>query len=202
MCHRYRAELRASQLAELLKIELSRLDSLPDGDLYPTYDVPVVRLTDDGRELVAMSWGLLPFWWKPGKGARSTFQRKTFNARCETIHEKPTFRAAFKTRRCVIPASEFYEGPTGHAAYFRLKDSPVMSFAGLWESCSIGGETVESCTIVTTSPNKLIGQCHHRMPVILDNVDRWLDPDIVEREPLEELFVPYDASRMEERPAE
>ena len=171
-------------------------------DLYPTEILPVVRLnTESVWELVPLEWGLLPFWWKPGRGARSTFHRKTFNARSETIHEKPTFRAAFPSRRCLIPATECYEGAREHAAYFRLAERPLMAFAELWETCRFDDVIVESCTIVTTTANDLVAEFHprRRMPVILpDEVSRqlWVSPDVVSRERLEELFAPIDSRMM------
>lgn len=208
MCHRYRAELRDQQVAELLQVQFARMAEFPERDLYPAKEVPVIRQTEDEDwEMVSMSWGLLPFWWKPGRTARSSFQKKTFNARAETVHKLPSFRAAFKSRRCLIPASGFYEGQKGHVGFFHLADSAVMTFAGLWESCRVDGETIESCTIVTTGANELVSQYHprDRMPVILPDPESrrlWMSFDVVEREPLEGLFEPIDSSLMSHRDVE
>ena len=131
----------------------------------------------------------------------------TFNARGETVHEKPTFRAAFKTRRCLIPWTEFFE----HGWYFSLHPDtvpgqPVSAFAGLWESwnCHETGSAIDSCTIITTAANSLLEQYHpkKRMPVILADAEacrRWLSPDTVERQSIEDLFHPLNADLMVHR---
>ena len=148
--------------------------------------------------MVAAQWGLLPAWWKPsGKSAsRNAFQRKTFNARSETVHEKPTFRSAFKTRRCLLPAVEFFE----KGRYFHFPEHRPFAFAGLWERWEGDDELVETCTLLTTDPNQLVRDAgHHRMPVLLTTEAEyglWLDPDIAERAPLEELFAPHPADAM------
>ncbi|QEG34431.1 SOS response-associated peptidase [Bythopirellula goksoeyrii] len=194
MCHHFRLLNEARQLAKQFKAT-SADDQLPlpFGDFYPLNQIPVIRLDDSGnREIVPMEWGLLPFWWKPSgrKTSRKAFQRKCFNARGETIDTKPTFRAAFKSRRCLIPATEFME--KGH--YFHLSDKEPFVFAGLWERWQSGDETVESCTIVTTTPNAEVQAVgHHRMPVVLteeSDLATWLDSEVVEREPLEEMLRP------------
>ncbi|QEG35124.1 SOS response-associated peptidase [Bythopirellula goksoeyrii] len=194
MCHHFRLLNEARQLAKQFKATIADDQlPLPFGDFYPLSQIPVIRLDDSGnREIVPMEWGLLPFWWKPSgrKTSRKAFQRKCFNARGETIHSKPTFRAAFKSRRCLIPATEFME--RGH--YFYLPDNEPFVFAGLWEHWQGDGEVIESCTIVTTNPNAEIREVgHHRMPVVLiEEVDQasWLDSEVVEREPLNGLLLP------------
>jgi putative SOS response-associated peptidase YedK len=121
---------------------------------------------------------------------RSAFQRKCFNAKSETAHEKPTFRDAFKRHRCLMPASEFFE--KGH--YFHLPERRTFAFAALWEKWRGEEGEVCSCTMLTTEPNAEVrGAGHHRMPVLLTSEEqyaRWLDPEIVERGPLEELMRP------------
>jgi putative SOS response-associated peptidase YedK len=127
-------------------------------------------------EFRLMGWGLIPSWAKdPSIGA------KLINARSETVTEKPSFRAAFKYRRCLIPADGFYEWKkTQRGAkqpfYFSMADNAVFAFAGLWESWN----DIETCTILTTSANSLLQPIHDRMPVILSSEDygRWLDPNI------------------------
>lgn len=193
MCHRYNVNVSPAHLAEIFNVVRVQFDQPLEKDLYPTSIGPVVRLDQDGeRELVPMEWGFLPGWWKPSakSASRKSFQRKCFNARSETVHEKPTYRTAFKTRRCLIPVLKFDE--KDH--WFQLENDRPFAFAGLWERWSSDEETVESYTFLTTEPNALIADVgHHRMPVVLGDVtamNRWLNPDIVEREPLEELFVP------------
>ena len=142
----------------------------------PTQDVPIVRIGDRGREIASCSWGLVPFWAKDTKIAF-----KTINARAETIAEKPSFRAAFKTRRCLVPADGYYEwtkSPDGKQPHrICLPDEGPMSFAGLWERND--KLEVESFTIVTTAAATSIEHIHNRMPVILDEsaYETWLSSD-------------------------
>jgi putative SOS response-associated peptidase YedK len=127
-------------------------------------------------EFRLMGWGLIPSWAKdPSIGA------KLINARSETLTEKPSFRAAFKYRRCLIPADGFYEwqktqGGAKQPFYFSMAGNAVFAFAGLWESWN----DIESCTILTTAANGLLQPIHDRMPVILSPKDygRWLDPSV------------------------
>ncbi len=207
MCHRFNQKANLKDVAEALAVPQVRVEFSTQKDLFPLTDIPVVRLDGDGeREIALCNWGLLPFWWKPSAKHKSpgSFQRMTFNARGETIHEKPTFRAAFKSRRCLIPWTEFFE----HDEYFALEDRELSTFAGLWECWQDPetGDELQSCTIVTTEANELVEQYHpkKRMPVILDDEDsraRWLSPDIVERPPLEELLRPFPADVMRHWPA-
>ena len=147
----------------------------------PSQDVPAIRLEEDKRRLVFLRWGLIPFW----SGDPGTWYR-AINARSETVHKTPAFRAAFRKRRCIIPAGGFFEwlkkGKEKQPYYIRRKDGRPMAFAGLWEHWE--GEdkgeskTIESCTIITTVSNKLVGELHNRMPVILEarDFEPWLDP--------------------------
>ena len=172
-------------------------------DLFPLADMLVLRMDQDGdRELATCNWGLLPFWWKPSAKHKThkSFQRMTFNARGETIHEKPSYREAFKSKRCLIPWTEFFE----HGWYFKVRDSAVSAFAGLWQSWTDleSGLSLETCTIITCPANELVEQYHpkKRMPVILDDAEshrRWLDSDVVERPAIDDLISPFPASRME-----
>ncbi len=155
-------------------------------NIAPSQEVAALRLGPGdvrARHLVALRWGLIPSWAKePGIGNRM------INARAETIAEKPAFRAAFRHRRCLIPADGFYEWKTerGRKQPYRiaLESGAPFAFAGLWERWegAIGGVrgegAVESCTIVTTEANERLRAIHHRMPVILapETYDLWLDP--------------------------
>lgn len=191
MCHHYvgqKANLEFYEAAFHVRSNPRQLE-IPSGEFYPLKDVPVIRLDGNGdREIVAFSWGLLPAWWKPKseKDKPQAFQRKCFNARSEEVHNKPTYRSAFKSRRCLLPAAKFME--KDH--YFSFPDERPFAFAGLWESWNKG--IIESCTLLTTEPNEeVLGVGHHRMPVILSSEEeyaRWLDPEIVERGPLEDLM--------------
>jgi putative SOS response-associated peptidase YedK len=130
------------------------------------------------RELTFLHWGLIPSWSKDRKiGSR------LINARSETVTEKPSFRAAFKRRRCLIPADGFYEwqrqGSRKQPIYIHSHDGAPFALAGLWETWQAAdGSVIDSCTILTTEPNELMEPIHNRMPVILEppDYDTWLHP--------------------------
>jgi putative SOS response-associated peptidase YedK len=200
MCHRFQAKLRMKDLVEEFSLPPQTSLPFPETDRYPGSDVASILLDPDGeRELALLNWGLLPRWWKPSAKYHSpqAFQRITFNARSETIHEKPSFRDAFQRRRALIPVTSFYEG--GH--FFGLADQDVFALAGLWESWKLGDQVLRTCTVVTTAANPLVAKYHprKRMPVILDNEEAyacWLDSDVSNREALTGLFRPFDADCM------
>jgi putative SOS response-associated peptidase YedK len=141
--------------------------------------VAVVRLNDGQRALKPMRWGLIPSWAKD-----PTIGNSLINARGETVASKPAFRAAFKSRRCLIPTTGFYDwAPAGgkkkQPLHIRMSDGQPFALAGLWERWSDSeGATLESCTIITTAANELMRPFHDRMPVILAPADygTWLDP--------------------------
>jgi putative SOS response-associated peptidase YedK len=147
-------------------------------------------------------WGLVPSWAKDEKiGARM------INARGETVAEKPSFRSAVRDRRCLVPASGFYEwvkikgGKQPH--YIHFSDGRPFAFAGLWERWSKGeGGPLDTCTIITTTPNERIAGLHDRMPVILppESHDEWLRPEPLAADLLQELLVPHSAEGMEAYP--
>ena len=152
----------------------------PRYNVAPSQDVPIVRLDPDGKRVLTMvRWGLIPFWAKD-----KDISYRMINARAETVAEKPSFREAFKRRRCLVVADGFYEwqkreqGPK-QPYYITLKSGGPMAFAGLWERWSDreSNETIESCTIIVTDANKLLRPIHDRMPVIIapENFDAWLD---------------------------
>ncbi|QDT49129.1 SOS response-associated peptidase [Symmachiella dynata] len=200
MCHRFQAKLRLKALVEEFALTQQETLPFPTGDRFPGSDVVAIHLDPDReRQVKLLNWGLLPRWWKPSAKFHSpqSFQRMTFNSRSETIHEKPSFRDAFKQRRALIPVTAFYEG--GH--FFGLKDHELFALAGLWESWQLGEDKLETCTVVTTAANPLVEQYHprKRMPVILSGEEsyaRWLDPDVKDRGPLEDLFVPFEEQLM------
>ena len=175
----------------------------PNYNVAPTQEVPAVVAGNGGgdRRLEMLRWGLIPSWADdPGIGARM------INARSETVAEKPSFRRAFKERRCLIPADGFYEwqktngGKQPH--YIRMKNGRPFAFAGLWESWKGDGNEIRSCTILTTNPNDVAGEIRNRMPVILppEGYEVWLDPDVRETDQLLSLLAPYPPSDMEAYP--
>ena len=146
-------------------------------NIAPTQEAPVVRVGAGGeRELATLRWGLVPAWAKDLKAGT-----KMINARAETVAEKPAFRAAMRERRCIVPATGFFEwqGEPGRKQPFAitLPGTPLFAFAALWESWKPrDGAPVETFTIVTTDANEHVARIHDRMPVILpmDAVETWL----------------------------
>ncbi len=177
MCGRYSVTTPLEAMRQSFDF-IGGLNLAPRYNIAPTQDVPVIRGGADGRELATMRWGLVPSWAKDlSIGARM------INARIETVKEKPSFRAAFRRRRCLIPADGFYEWKTiaGAKQPFRIgfKDNRPFVFAGLWETWSDpGGDEIRTCTILTTEASEKLRPIHHRMPVILqpDLFEPWLDP--------------------------
>ena len=179
MCGRFALLATGPEIAETFALtETPQL--APRYNIAPTQPVAAIRLHPHSgqREWTHFHWGLIPSWAKePNMGARM------INARSETVAEKPAFRAAFKRRRCLVPASGFYEwqktGSSKQPMYIHPADAPLFAFAGLWETWQIpGGGELDSCTILTTTPNSLMRAIHDRMPVILEPEDfaMWLDP--------------------------
>lgn len=166
----------------------------------PTLLLPIIRGGED-RELAALKWGLIPPWAKDLKeGAHMN------NARGETVSEKPSFRAAFKRRRCLVPMSGFYEWKATAAGkiphYFSMINAEQFAAAGIWEHWKgPDGQVIESYAIITTDANEIMAPVHDRMPVILpaEAIDAWLDPDYEDTTGLKELLVPYPADEMQER---
>jgi putative SOS response-associated peptidase YedK len=153
----------------------------PRYNVAPSQPIPIVRrAAAGGRELVLVRWGLIP----PFAADRSV-GNKLINARAESVATKPSFRRAFRAKRCLVPADGFYEwrrfGSGPKQPYLvRLRSGMPFAFAGLWEEWrSPEGEMVESCAIITTEPNELVRQLHDRMPVMLapEAFERWLAPD-------------------------
>lgn len=198
MCHHYRGHRTPpAYLLDEFSVRANLYQMLlPVEGFYPLSPTPIVRLGPAGeREMVAAEWGLLPRWWKPSDrvAKRTAFQRKCFNARSEEVDAKPTYRDAFRRRRCLMPADEFFE--RGH--YFHLVDRRPFAFAALWEEWQGGDERIESCTLLTTEPNALVESVgHNRMPVVLrgeEQYARWLNPETTDRGPLEDLLLPTPA---------
>lgn len=146
-------------------------------NIAPTQEAPVVRATrDGGREIAMLRWGLVPFWARDLKVGT-----KMINARAEGIEAKPAFRDAIRQRRCIVPATGFFEwqGEAGRKQPFAvtLPGHALIAFAALWERWTPAqGDPVETFTIVTTEANEQVARIHDRMPVILprDAVDTWL----------------------------
>ncbi len=200
MCGRFvLAIVSPNRLIQEFSLTRLPFDVIPRYNIAPTQKIIGVRQVNGEREAVQFKWGLLPFWAKDESQAA-----RMINARSETIAEKPSFRSAFKSRRCLIPASGFFEwqkkGGEKNPYYFGLKGKEVFAFAGLWETWkNPNQEIVESCTIITTTANELLSKFHERMPVILhsDTYREWLDEDTRSVAQLKELLRPYPESEMD-----
>jgi putative SOS response-associated peptidase YedK len=178
------------------------LTSVPS-EMFPRYNIaptqPVAVITnDDPKALTFHRWGLIPSWAKDLK-----IGNQMINARSESVAEKPSFRSAFKRRRCLIPADGFYEwrkeGKDKTPMFIHLKDRPVFAMAGLWEIWhSPDGGELRSCTIITTEANSFMQTMHDRMPVILnkEDYDFWLSPDEEPVPKLQALLKPFDPDMM------
>lgn len=198
MCGRYTLRATLNLILDQFAAEAGEgLHLEPQFNIAPTNAVPIIRRGERGRELSLARWGLIPSWAKDEKIGYSTI-----NARADSVAAKPAFRAAFKRRRCLVVADGYYEwiadGKEKQPILYEVgKPGDVFAMAGLWESW----HDIESCTIITTTPNKLAAEAHDRMPVILKekDYDRWLDPKLEDASQLEPLLSPY-SGKMASRP--
>ncbi|PPK76760.1 putative SOS response-associated peptidase YedK [Methylobacter tundripaludum] len=176
MCGRYNLIATGQQIMDHF-----RLLSLPVHN--PDYNIPpgqkilaIVQLEDGSNRAVNLHWGLIPSWSKD-----RTISSHLINARAETLTEKPSFKKAYQHRRCLIPATGFFEwqsiGAGKQPYHIHKPDNALFAFGGLWEHWEQDQETVYSCTIITTVANDKIAPIHNRMPIIIapDDYNRWLD---------------------------
>jgi putative SOS response-associated peptidase YedK len=204
MCGRF--TLRASPHALQQEFDLFDWPELPPRyNIAPTQQVPVVRLRADGsgREAVLLRWGLVPFWSKDTKIAS-----RLINARADSVAVKPAFRAAFKQRRCLVPADGFYEWQAGVTPKQPFLIHPAsgkpFAMAGLWEHWQQDGNAIESFTIITTAAVEQTRWLHDRMPVILErkDYDAWLDPAKGKPAEVVDLLRPFTAEPLVCTPAD
>ena len=203
MCGRFTLLIPGEELAATFNLPQPPTLA-PRYNIAPTQPVAAVRLHPGTgqRELTHLHWGLIPFWADdPGIGSRM------INARSETVGEKPSFRAAYRYRRCLIPASGFYEWQkqNGHKQpyYVHHAEGDLLAFAGLWEHWQgDDGSEIESCTILTTQPNDVVRPIHNRMPVILEPADYgvWLQSDGSNQDELQHLLRPAPEEMLEAYP--
>jgi putative SOS response-associated peptidase YedK len=216
MCGRYAASRSPDDL--VVEFEAVRAEGQPplpaDYNVAPTKDVYVVRQKKERdaegaltggthRELRAVRWGLVPSWAKD-----VSVGNRLLNARVESLTEKPTFRTAARSRRCLVPADGWYEwakrldAPTKQPYFVTPEDGSVLAFAGLWEVWGRGDDRLYSCTVVTAPAVGALTEIHPRMPLVLprDRWADWLDPAREDVENLVEPTPPQLVEALELRP--
>ena len=203
MCGRFTLALDSEGLAEAFPDFTPPADLSARYNIAPTQGVAVVA-NNSGKQIEFFTWGLIPSWAKDPK-----MGNRMINARAETVAEKPSFRTAYRRRRCLILADGFYEWrkEPGRKAkvptYIRMINDDPFAFGGLWESWhSPDGSHILSCTIITTTPNSLLEKIHNRMPVIIapDDYDAWLAPEEKQPAELDGFLIPYPANEMRAYP--
>ena len=202
MCGRYTNNVKTKELNEIFGVAGSPKRE-PRYNIAPTQMIDAIVEQKSDRILTQFKWGLIPSWAKD-----DSLAAKMINARAETLAEKPSFKNAFKSRRCIIPATGFYEWQKTKDGkqpfYFFMKDKEPFGFAGLWESWidKQTGEEVETCTIITTEANKVLEPVHERMPVIVDPgyFSLWLSEDVKDIDRVQKVLVLYPAERMDSYP--
>ena len=202
LCGRFTLSAELNEIIDRFSIEAAIQEEL----YHPSYNIapsqPVLSVINDGNRnrLGYLQWGLIPSWAKDEK-----IGFKLINARSETLAEKPSFRDAYKKRRCLIVADSFYEWKrqddhTKTPMRIKLKSDELFAMAGIWERWkSPKGNTVFTCTVITTTPNKLMQDIHDRMPVILRPEDEhiWLNPAINDLHVINHLLVPLQEDLLE-----
>ncbi|MFZ7943289.1 SOS response-associated peptidase [Neobacillus sp. 19] len=202
MCGRFTLTATIEEIINRFDIQ-----AFMEEELYsPSYNIApsqsVLAVINDGRSnrMGFLRWGLVPPWAKD-----VSIGNKMINARAETLSEKPSFRNAFKKKRCLVIADSFYEwkrheDKSKTPMRIKLKSDEMFAMAGIWEGWKTpDGKTLYTCSVITTGPNDLMKDIHNRMPVILKREDEqtWLNPSAPDPSLLKSLFVPYDDHLME-----
>jgi putative SOS response-associated peptidase YedK len=204
MCGRFQASRSVDEITRWFKTTGPAPNVRQRYNAGPTQDLPVVLLEPDTgeRRLLALRWGLAPFWAKDSKSPYAMI-----NAMAEAVATARAFRDAFKSRRCLVPADAFYEWTNSHTNNkpkqpyrFVMKDGSPMAFGGLWEPAR--GNVVSRFVIITGAPNALCAPIHNRMPIILDPIDHpaWLGETLATPAELQALLRSFPAERMEAHP--
>jgi putative SOS response-associated peptidase YedK len=194
MCGRFVRYSYSRELERLFKAQAPSFEIRPSYNVAPTQEILVIVQQEENRHFKKRRWGLVPFWAKD-----ISIGAKMINARAETVASKPAFRAAFKKRRCLIPANGFYEWQRATGGkqpyYFGLPSGEPFAFAGLyevWEDQAAPPEAApyKSCAIITMEASDSVKEVHTRMPVILkpEVYDEWLDPEISDAGRIEEIL--------------
>jgi len=206
MCGRYYRQSDKQAIAEHFAANVYDFELHDSYNIAPQSTQPVIRVNRDSgeRELAMMRWGLISYWSKDASGSGPKTGSSAINARSETIATSALYREAFRRRRCLVPASGFYEWKKLDLKHkqpyaIRVKDAPLCAFAGVWEAWrdKATQQTLETYSILTTEANELTATIHERMPVILPRRDyeRWLAPFDTARPPVD-LLRPYPAEEM------
>lgn len=195
MCGRFQLSVKGKQISERFNIEVFNEMYRPSYNCAPSQKLLVITNSEPNK-ISFLTWGLIPFWAKDPKiGIRN------INTRCETINEKPSFKQAFKKRRCLIPSNGFYEWKkdqekTPYRIF--LKDDVLYAMAGIWETWKDAEDReTHSFSIITTVANNVVDKIHNRMPVILkpDNEQSWLMES--DEDKLLQLLLPFDGNKMD-----
>jgi putative SOS response-associated peptidase YedK len=206
MCGRFARYSLSRELERHFRAHPAPFEVLPDYNVAPTQDIPVIVQQEDERHIRKFHWGLVPFWAKD-----ISIGSRMINARVETVAMKPAFRAAFKQRRCLIPADGFYEwhGTSGNKQpyYFHLPCSEPFAFAGLYENwvdkeALAEAASYRSCTIITMDASDSVKAVHNRMPMILEPAAyaEWLDPEIEAPSEIEAILKSGSVKNLEHHP--
>jgi putative SOS response-associated peptidase YedK len=203
MCGRFSQTASPEVIAQQFDLTDAPLFT-PRYNIAPSQPIAAIRIDPDTttRTLVMLRWGLIPSW---AKDPKIGFQ--CINAKAETVAEKPSFRSAFKKRRCLVVTTGFYEwqghGTRKQPMWVGLRSNRPFAFAGLWEHWTPAeGEPRETCMIITTEPNALMATIHNHMPVILApmSYDQWLDPTFQHVESLKAFLRPYPSEELMSHP--
>lgn len=203
MCGRIALNIKMDDLLDYFQIVGPAPALAPRFNIAPSQEVAAVRVEEGERRLALLRWGLIPHWANDPK-----IGNKLINARGETVHRLPSFRAAFRKRRCIIPARGFFEwqkqGKEKQPFFIYRQDDAPLALAGLWERWfdEKSGQDLETCTVITTEANSLVGRLHTRMPVILEPEDfkLWLTPIENSQETLSSLLRPANEGVLEMYP--
>lgn len=200
MCGRYTLTTDSQKIAESFGVEPT-LTAMPRYNIAPTQNV-VAIIRNGTAHLSTLRWGLIPFWAKD-----EAIGSRLINARAETLAEKPSFKNLLRKRRCLVIADGFYEwrteGKEKIPMYITLQEQQPFAFAGLWDTWkNPAGESIQTCTIITTEPNELMVSIHNRMPAILrpGAYEDWLNPQLHDEHVLTHWLKPYPAELMKARP--
>jgi putative SOS response-associated peptidase YedK len=196
MCGRY-SLIFIDDLGNRFRVFNPMIGSRSRFNIAPGNEMPVI-IREEKNKLVIMKWGLVPHWAQD-----ITTAQRPINARAETLSQKPSFTKLLKNRRCLVPASGFFEwkkeGKKKIPFYVHLPKIPLFAFAGLYDQwAGPDGNLLRTYTIITTGPNELVAKIHNRMPSILmpGHEDRWLSKTCLKMADLDEILVPFPAENM------